>query len=94
MLGAQQGPPAVPGMDSQLSITTENKKITIENLTEENLNTVYVYYKTISPGNCYLGGTTYRAKFEKVESGKSVSVNTIHFNNANSEILKVESIKE
>lgn len=81
-------------MESQVAITTENKKITVENLSDKNLNTVYVYYKTISPGNCYLGGITYRAKFEKVEGGKSVSTNTIHFSNTNSEILKVESVKE
>ena len=81
-------------MESQVAITTENKKITVENLSDKNLNTVYVYYKTVSPGNCYLGGITYRAKFEKVEGGKSVSTNTIHFSNTNSEILKVESVKE
>lgn len=81
-------------MESQVGITTENKKITIENLSDKNLNTVYVYYKTVSPGNCYLGGITYRAKFENVEVGKSVSTNTIHFSNTNSEILKVESVKE
>ena len=80
-------------MDSQIDINTEDKKITVKNLGEENLDTVYVYYKTISPGNCYLGGITYRAKFENVEVGKSVSVNTLHFNNTNSEILKVESAK-
>lgn len=80
-------------MDSQIDINTEDKKITVKNLGEENLDTVYVYYKTISPGNCYLGGITYRAKFENVEVGKSVSVNTLHFNNTNSEILKVELVK-
>ncbi|WP_419725203.1 hypothetical protein [Terrisporobacter petrolearius] len=84
----------LPTMETQVALTTENKKITVENLSGENLNTVYVYYKTISPGGCYLGGITYRAKFENVESGKSVSSNTIHFSNENCEILKVESVKE
>lgn len=81
-------------MESQIAITTENKKITVANLSDENLNTVYVYYKTISPGGCYLGGITYRAKFENVEGGKSISSNTIHFSNENCEILKAESVKE
>lgn len=80
-------------MESEISITTKDKKITVNNLSDKNLNTVYVYYKTISPGNCYLGGITYRAKFENVESGKSITTNTIHFSNTNSEILKVESVK-
>ena len=81
-------------MESQVAVTTTNNKITVKNLSDKNLNTVYVYYKTISPGNCYIGGITYRVKFEKVESGKSVSAEAIHFSNINSEILKVESIKE
>ena len=81
-------------MESEVVITTENKKITVENLSDKSLNTVYVYYKSVSPGGCYLGGITYRAKFENVEGGKSVSSNTIHFSNKNSEILKVESVKE
>lgn len=81
-------------MESQVAITTKNKKITVENLSDESLNTVYVYYKTVSSGGCYLGGITYRAKLENVEGGKSVSSNTIHFSNRNSEILKVESVKE
>lgn len=84
----------LPTMDSEIAVTTKDKKITVKNLSDKNLNTVYVYYKTISPGNCYLGGITYRAKFEKVESGKSVTVNTVHFSNTNSEILKIESVKK
>ncbi|MCC3869595.1 hypothetical protein [Terrisporobacter mayombei] len=81
-------------MESQVAVTREDKKITVENLSDKNLNTVYVYYKTISPGGCYLGGITYRAKFENVEGGKNISSNTIHFSNKNCEILKVESVKE
>lgn len=81
-------------MESKVSITTENKNITLENLSDENLNTVYVYYKNISEGNCYLGGITYRAKFENVEAGKSITINTIHFSSTNSEILKIESLKK
>lgn len=81
-------------MESKVSITTENKNITLENLSDENLNTVYVYYKNISEGNCYLGGITYRAKFENVEAGKSITINTIHFSSTNSEILKIESVKK
>lgn len=81
-------------MEPKVSITTENKNITLENLSDENLNTVYVYYKNVSEGNCYLGGITYRAKFENVEAGKSITINTIHFSSTNSEILKIESVKK
>lgn len=80
-------------MEPEIDITTEDNKITIKNLTDKDLNTVYVYYKTISEGNCYLGGVTYRAKFEDIKSKKSDSVNTLHFSNVKSEILKVELVK-
>lgn len=80
-------------MEPEIDIITEDNKITIKNLTDKDLNTVYVYYKTISEGNCYLGGVTYRAKFEDIKSKKSDSVNTLHFSNVKSEILKVELVK-
>lgn len=80
-------------MEPEIDIITEDNKITIKNLTDKDLNTVYVYYKTISEGNCYLGGVTYRAKFEDIKSKKSASVNTLHFSNVKSEILKVELVK-
>lgn len=80
-------------MESQLKITTEDKKITIENISQEDLNTVYVYYKTISNGGTYLGGITYRAKFNNVKPGKNIIADTLHFSRENSEIVKVESVK-
>ena len=61
-----------------------------KNLTNKNLNTVYVYYKIVTDGNCYLGGITYRAKFENVKGEKSVTADTLHFSNKNSEIIKIE----
>lgn len=81
-------------MESQVDITTENEEITVKNLSDKNLNTVYVYYKTMSTGNCYIGGITYRTKFENIASGKSVTSKTLHFSSENSEILKVELVEE
>ena len=81
-------------MEDKIEVTTKDKQITVKNLSDENLNTVYVYYKNITAGECYLGGTTYRAKFENVKSGKSATSNTIHFSNSKSEILKIESLSE
>ena len=81
-------------MEPQVKITTKDGKITIENISEEDLNTVYVYYKTISSGGSYLGGITYRAKFDNVKPGKNISADTSHFSSKNCEIVKVESVKE
>ena len=80
-------------MEDQIAITTKGNKITVENLTDKNINKVYVYYKTVSPGNCYLGGVTYRLKLQNVRSGKSVSAESRHFSNLSSEIIKVETVK-
>lgn len=77
-------------MEDKIEVTTKDKNITVKNLTNKNLNTVYVYYKTVTEGNCYLGGITYRAKFENVKGEKSVTADTLHFSNTNSEIIKIE----
>ena len=79
--------------EDQIAITTKGNKITVENLTDKNINKVYVYYKTVSTGNCYLGGVTYRLKLQNVRSGKSVSAESRHFSNLSSEIIKVETVK-
>ncbi|MFR3521152.1 MAG: hypothetical protein ACLTVE_00900 [Clostridia bacterium] len=81
-------------MEDKIEVTTKDKNITVKNLTNKNLNTVYVYYKIVTDGNCYLGGITYRAKFENVKGEKSVTADTLHFSNKNSEIIKIEQIKE
>lgn len=77
-------------MEDKIEVTTKDKNITVKNLTNKNLNTVYVYYKIVTDGNCYLGGITYRAKFENVKGEKSVAADTLHFSNKNSEIIKIE----
>ena len=79
--------------EDEVAITTKGNKITVENLTDKNINKVYVYYKTVSTGNCYLGGVTYRLKLQNVRSGKSVSAESRHFSNLSSEIIKVETVK-
>lgn len=81
-------------MSDKIKLSTKNKEITIENISDEDLKTVYVYYKTVSKGNSYIGGITYRAKFDNVGAGKSISTDTLHFSNKNSEILKIESVEE
>ena len=81
-------------MSDDVKITTKDKEITVENISDKDLGTVYVYYKTVSPGGCYLGGITYRSKLVKVNKGKTVTADTLHFSKKNSEIIMVESVKE
>ncbi len=86
--------PSLSLMEDIVKVSSKNKQITIENLSDKDLNTVYVYYRNISPGNCYLGGITYRAKFEDIKANESLTINTVHLSNTNSEILKVEIVSE
>ncbi|WP_297132400.1 hypothetical protein [Terrisporobacter sp.] len=81
-------------MEDKVKVSTKDKEITIENISDEDLKTVYIYYKTVSKGNSYIGGITYRVKFENVGPGKSISAETLHFSNKKSEILKIESVEE
>ena len=81
-------------MEDKITVTTKGKKVTVKNISNENLDTVYVYYKMGTEGNCYLGGITYRVKFDNISPGKSKTENTLHFLSANSEILKIEVVSK
>lgn len=84
----------MPLMENDIKIAAKKDELTVENLSDKNLKTVYVYYKTVDEAGCYLGGITYRTKFDRVTAGKSVTAETIHFSKKSSEIIMVESVKE
>ena len=80
-------------MDTKkIKVTTENNSITIDNISGKDLGTVYVYYKN-KKNSSYLGGITYRVKFENVEKDVKLTTKTNHFTEKNSEILMVETEK-
>ena len=82
-------------MEDKIEIVkAEKKKITIKNKTSENLGTVYVYYKNIQDGGAYLGGITYRAKFENVKAGATVEVDTSHYYKDSSQIVMVDNVSD
>lgn len=80
-------------MADKINVTTEDKKIKIRNISDEDLGTVYVYYKYIQEGGAYLGGITYRSKFENVTADKELEVDAGHFSKDTSVILMIDSIK-
>lgn len=82
-------------MEDKIEIVkAEKKKITIKNKTSENLGTVYVYYKNIQDGGAYLGGITYRAKFENVKAGATVEAETSHYYKDSSQIVMVDNVSD
>ena len=79
-------------MKDKVQITKqEDGVIGIKNVSGKDLGTVYVYYKYFQEGEAYLGGITYRVKFENVKAGASVEEKTSHFSKNSSEILMVDA---
>lgn len=83
---------SLPMDTKKIKVTTENNSITIDNISGKDLGTVYVYYKN-KKNSSYLGGITYRVKFENVEKDVKLTTKTNHFTEKNSEILMVETEK-
>ena len=79
-------------MENKVEIIKDDKKLAIKNKSNENLGTVYVYYKYVQQGGLYLGGITYRSKFENVEAGATIEVDANHFSKDTSVILMVDYI--
>lgn len=79
-------------MEDKVEIIKDDKKLAIKNKSNENLGTVYVYYKYAQQGGLYLGGITYRSKFENVEVGATIEVDANHFFKDTSVILMVDYI--
>ena len=79
----------LPMSENKVKVSTNGSDIIVENISNKNLGTVYVYYKN-TKDNSYLGGITYRAKFENVEKGKLYTASTSHFSDS-SKIVMVDT---
>ena len=65
--------------EDQVKLTGENGAIKVENLTDQTLGEIYIYYKN-SAVDLYYGGITYRAKVDAgLKPGKDTTVSTGHF---------------
>ena len=79
-------------MKDKVQITKqEDGVIGIKNVSGKDLGTVYVYYKYFQEGGAYLGGITYRVKFENVKAGQTVEEKTSHYSKDFSDILMVDA---
>lgn len=81
-------------MEDEVEVTAEDGILTLKNLTEDSLGTVYVRYKNKLNDDYYLGGITYSCKFENVDAGESVEAQTKHFTVDGSTVLMVKAIEE
>ena len=79
----------LPMSENKVKVSTNGSDIIVENISNKDLGTVYVYYKN-TKDNSYLGGITYRAKFENVQKGKLYTASTSHFSDS-SKIVMVDT---
>lgn len=65
--------------EDQVKLTGVNGAITVENLTDEVMGEIYIYYKN-SATDLYYGGITYRARVEAgLKPGRNTTVMTNHY---------------
>ncbi|MFQ8988919.1 MAG: hypothetical protein ACLR6T_09585, partial [Intestinibacter sp.] len=83
----------MPMNSNKVKVSTSDSKVTIKNTSGKDLGTVYVYYKNLDKSGAYLGGITYRVKFDNVKKGGTLSQNTKHFSKSNSKIVMVDTEK-
>ena len=81
-------------MENDVKVTAADGTLTLENLTDKSLGTVYVRYKNKLNDNYYLGGITYSCKFENVGAGDKITEQTKHFTVDGSTVLMVKAIEE
>lgn len=77
----------------KFKVSSEGTKLTLKNLTNQKYSTVYVYYKNVDDDGSYLGGITYRTKFENVKPNATINNDTEHYLEGGSEIVMVDYIK-
>ena len=66
--------------EDKLKITGTNGALTVENLTNEKLGEIYIYYKNSASDGLFYGGITYRARVDAgLQPGKSTTVMTGHY---------------
>lgn len=74
----------------KVSITSEDGKLTVTNLTNETIPKLYVCYHALHSGGVYRGGITYRVTFENIGAGEQKTVESSHYYVNGSSILFVD----
>lgn len=76
--------------EDKVKITGTKGFLEVENLTDETMGQIYIYYKN-SAADLLYGGITYRARVDSgLKAGKKTTVQTNHFNPKTCTILNVQ----
>lgn len=63
----------------KLSVTTNGNTVTVTNSSQETLENVCVYYKTVHSDGNFFGGITYMLGFDTLKPGESAQKQSSHF---------------
>lgn len=79
-------------LEGKAGVSYEDGAFIVTNLTDGDLGEVYIRYKYITPGNCYLGGLTCTVNTEPLAAHATQKL-YVSFDVENCAIIAVESIK-
>lgn len=74
----------------KFKVTGSDGMLTLENLTQQSYQKVYVYYKYVQQGGAFLGGVTFRTALEEIGPGETAAVEAGHFSEGISQVVMVE----
>lgn len=70
-----------------------NNMVRMTNKSDEDFKNVYVYYKNVENG-IYVGGITYRVKFDNLKAKQTAQKLSKHFSGKQSQIMMIDYLKE
>lgn len=73
----------------KITLSAEGNMLTAVNNTDEKLEGVFVYYKTLHTDGNYLGGITYRTTFGDLEPGEKRTELAGHYDKDKTEIVRI-----
>lgn len=73
----------------KITLSAEGNMLTAVNNTDEKLEGVFVYYKTLHTDGNYLGGITYRTTFGDLEPGEKKTELAGHYDKDKTEIVRI-----
>lgn len=74
-------------------VSIKDGVMVLKNLTDKKYEKVYVHYKYVQEGGCYLGGIAYRSGFTMVGPKEVVSTGAGHYTKKISQIVMIEAIE-
>ncbi|MDO4747947.1 MAG: dockerin type I repeat-containing protein [Eubacteriales bacterium] len=73
-----------------VDVTLGDGQLTVENNKDEDLKSVYVYYKLRHTDGNFLGGITYRVPMGDLAKGESASAVAVHCDGKNCEVVRID----